>query len=115
MKQFLLINNFHFQNKWITQAVFMKDYVEILQKTVDAMRDYVDSPDDVWTEEIHEDWIGKQALMGGGDVHSVSGCINRNMTKFMTQVENNVIMIKMTNTPFLFFLKKYWLNYWHNL
>ena len=66
--------NFHFQNKWITQAVFMKDYVEILQKTVDRMRDYVYSPSEVWTEEIHEDWIGKHAQMGEGDVHYMSGC-----------------------------------------
>ena len=65
-RSYLITNfHFHFQNKWISQAVFMKDYVEILQRTVDTMRDYVYSPNDVWTEEIHEDWIGKLALMGG--------------------------------------------------
>jgi hypothetical protein len=49
----------HFQNKWITKDVFMKDYVEVLQQTVDQMFNYTSSPDELWTKEIHEDWIGK--------------------------------------------------------
>ena len=51
--------HFLFQYKWITKVVFMKEYVEKLQRTVDTIRDYVYNSSALWTEDIHIDWISK--------------------------------------------------------
>ena len=37
----------------------MEEYVGVLQRTVDTMSDWVGDQNANWTQEIHDDWIGK--------------------------------------------------------
>ncbi len=47
---------FKFQNAWIDSEVLMKDYVPVLQKTMDNMQKLVGTANP-WTEELQKDWL----------------------------------------------------------